>query len=175
MIPAATRTRISRNPGSGKGLDKIERQLNGAEVVNRFADQPVSLYQTTTGETCCSPCKVTAAPAGRRRPRPRDILILIDTSASKAQGYLWHSPSRSPSNLLPKLNADDRVALWTVNTTANTIPLQRLPASRQTRRRSQGTQQGVSFRSRQPQARSRRCPHQLSPDRCSPAVDPLFG
>jgi hypothetical protein len=102
--------------------------------LSRFSDKPLVLYRTEEGETLMAlqvKPQLAAAPA-----RPRDYLILIDTSASKADGQLetaqrqagamlgdkqepqgpLATARRLTRTLLPKLDAQDRVALWTLNT-----------------------------------------------------------
>src|SRR5262249_38482085 len=59
--------------------------------------------------------KLADAPA-----RPRDVLVLVDTSASKAQGPLALA-QKITEELLGKLSAKDRVAIWTANTEAKDL------------------------------------------------------
>ncbi len=103
--------------GRVDALGKVDR-LAGEETVNRFADQPLSLYQTTHGETLFA---LQVQPQLQPLPaRPRDVAVLIDTSASKAMGPLAQA-IQIAQLLLAKLGADDRLALWTVNTSPRSL------------------------------------------------------
>ena len=84
---------------------------------SRFADQPLLIYATAAGETLFA-LQVQPkldAPA----PRPRDVVVLIDTSASKF-GLLALSRQILEA-LAGKLGPDDRVSVWTVNTRPKNI------------------------------------------------------
>src|SRR4051812_35410333 len=68
------------------GRDTVDKGRPEDQVVNRFADVPLTVYQSVDGEFYYA---LQVQPALQPTPpRPRDILVLIDTSASKAQGPL---------------------------------------------------------------------------------------
>src|SRR5262245_28232140 len=78
---------------------------------NRFTDIPVVVYQNgadTLFALQVQP-KLPDAPA-----LPKDYLVLIDTSASKAMGPLGVSVQIA-QELARQLGKDDRMALWTAN------------------------------------------------------------
>src|SRR5205823_1471336 len=80
---------------------------------SRFADQPVVVYQTVGGETLVAlqlQPKLDAVPG-----RGRDIVVLVDTSASKVGGFLT-TARQVLEALAGKLGADDRVSVRIVNT-----------------------------------------------------------
>src|SRR5688572_24024607 len=66
--------------GSQKPEPVADRRFN-EELASRFADQPVIAYQTRTGDTLFGLQVQPKLAAGE--VRPRDVLILIDTSASQ--------------------------------------------------------------------------------------------
>src|SRR5262245_23363555 len=100
-------------PGGGAPSDRGGFLLGENLALTKFTDQPVVMYRTLDGETLFALqalAKIDPLPA-----RPRDFLILIDTSASQAQGPL------NASRLIAEavVNAgqrDDRFAVCTVNT-----------------------------------------------------------
>src|SRR5947209_1929360 len=101
-------------PGDGRNLTPDERNRQFADdlVGSRFADQPLVLYQGDKGDAAFAlqvKPQLADAPA-----RPRDYLVLVDTSASKAQGPLA-AAQQIAARLADRLGAGDRLALWTVN------------------------------------------------------------
>ena len=89
------------------GLD-LYAELN----TTRFADQPVLTYRTQDGELLFAlqvQPKLEPVPA-----RPRDVLVLIDTSASQAGGGLT-AAVRLAEALVANLGPEDRVAVRTAN------------------------------------------------------------
>src|SRR5262249_18928147 len=90
----------------------VDRQFADEMQVGRFADLPVLLYRTEAGEHLFAlqlKPQLADAPA-----RPRDYLVLVDTSASKAQGPLAIAGKLADA-LAAQLGKDDRLALWTAN------------------------------------------------------------
>ncbi len=78
----------------------------------KFSDKPVLAYKNPAGETIFAwqvkpVLPVTAA-------RPRDVLVLVDTSASQAGDPMKHAGSVIEA-LGKKLGADDRLDIWTLN------------------------------------------------------------
>src|ERR1700741_680479 len=74
--------------GDGKNIKPGEDRTHFAEDLerNRFLDAPVVVYQAEKGEMLFGlqvTAKLPDAPA-----RPKDYLVIIDTSASKAMGPL---------------------------------------------------------------------------------------
>jgi tetratricopeptide (TPR) repeat protein len=87
-------------------------------VANKFAEQLLVTYRTQKGETLFAlqaQAKVEPPPA-----RPRDLLILIDTSASQAQGPL-NASCLIAEAVIQAGQRDDRFAVWTVNTAAKDL------------------------------------------------------
>src|SRR5262249_45758740 len=73
-------------PGSGKLAADAGQQLMDDLAANKFAEQPLVTYRTREGETLFAlQASAKLEPAA---PRPIDYLILIDNSASQAQGPL---------------------------------------------------------------------------------------
>src|SRR5262245_41668181 len=89
------------------GLRSVEELM-----ASKFDGQPVARYDTREGETCIGvqlKPKLEAGPVV-----PRDYLLLIDTSASKAQGPLAAAIKLTEA-LVKAASAEDRFAIWTVN------------------------------------------------------------
>src|SRR4051812_3856386 len=101
-------------PGDGRNLTpaQVDRRFADDLPASRFADQPLVLYQGDKGETVFA---LQVKPVLKDAPpRPRDYLVLIDTSASKAQGPLSQA-QQITTKLAEKLGAGDRMAIWTMN------------------------------------------------------------
>jgi len=106
--PAGTPAR----PDGGRVIDEL--------AVTKFSRLPALTYQVRNGETLFAwqiKPELPPAPA-----RPRDILVLVDTSASQAG-----KPLRQARDILTGLAAtlapDDRLSVWTLSTPAATRPL----------------------------------------------------
>jgi hypothetical protein len=92
---------------------RIVRSLDENFAESKFATSSVLAYETAQGDLLFAlqvQPKLEAAPA-----RPRDVLILVDTSASKALGA-WESMKKLTAALAAQGAAQDRFAVWTVNT-----------------------------------------------------------
>ena len=82
--------------------------------LSRFADRSVVLYhradqkETLMGLQVKPRLKAVAA-------RPRDYLLLLDTAAHMA-GVDWKALRVLSNKFIDKLGAEDRIAVWTVNT-----------------------------------------------------------
>src|SRR5262249_18708777 len=95
----------------------LDGRLSEDLARSRFADQPLVIYTTAAGDTLFA-LQVQPkldAPAAR----PRDVVVLIDTSASKV-GFLA-IPRQILEALAGKLGPQDRVCVWTVNTQPKNI------------------------------------------------------
>jgi tetratricopeptide (TPR) repeat protein len=95
------------------GEDTLGRRVAEELYQSRFGDRPLVLYRTEQGETLMAlqvKPRLEAVPA-----RPRDYLVLVDTAASMAQGHL-NTAQALTKKLVSKMGADDKLALWTVNT-----------------------------------------------------------
>ena len=99
-------------PDGNKLIDEL--------AVTKFSALPALTYQVRSGETLFAwqiKPALEAAPA-----RPRDILILVDTSASQA-GKPLQQARQIISGLASTLTANDRLSVWTVSTPAATRAL----------------------------------------------------
>lgn len=92
--------------------NKPERDLVEDLTQSRFSDAPMLTYKTTAGDSLFAwqvkPTLPTAA------PRPRDVLILVDISASQVKAPL-RSAIEITDGLLAQVSNQDRVTIWTVN------------------------------------------------------------
>jgi tetratricopeptide (TPR) repeat protein len=110
--PPATTT--DARPDGNRIIDEL--------AVTRFSQLPAITYQVRSGETLFAwQVKPTldAAPA-----RPRDVLVLVDTSASQA-GKPLQQARQIITGLSNTLTSDDRISVWTVSTPAATRSLSR--------------------------------------------------
>jgi len=87
--------------------DKKDEELDK----NRFVEKPVITYQDKDGTYFALQVqpKLPDAPAV-----PTDYLVLVETSASKATGFLAVA-QKVVSTLVENLGAEDRLSLWTAN------------------------------------------------------------
>src|SRR5262245_60744231 len=77
---------LGRSPDAVRPADRLDRGFAEQAAVNRFTDQPLVIYKTQEGETFAA---LQLKPELEPTPaRPRDILVVLDTSASKAKGPL---------------------------------------------------------------------------------------
>ena len=99
-------------PDSGRLIDEL--------VATKFSKMPVLTYQPRDGELLFAwqIQPTVAAPA----PRPRDVLVLVDTTASQA-GRPLQQAKQIINTLATGLTADDRVSVWMLNTPATTRAL----------------------------------------------------
>src|SRR5437868_4568008 len=88
----------------------------------KFAKEAVLTYRTTSGETLFAlQIKPKLDPVPER---PRDYLLMVDTSASQVKAPL--AAARALTEAVCKtLKPDDRIAIYTVNTPAATRDLTR--------------------------------------------------
>ena len=113
--------------GPGKGPATQTARPDGARVIDelavtRFTTRPALTYKLRAGDTLFAwQVKPTldAAPA-----RPRDVAVLVDTSASQA-GLPLRQARQAVQALAAALAPDDRVSVWAVNTPETTRQLTR--------------------------------------------------
>jgi tetratricopeptide (TPR) repeat protein len=94
------------------GLNPAGVKLRDDLLANRFAKLPVVTYETQAGETLFA---LQVRPALKAAPRPRDIIVVVDTSASQAGKYLTAS-RKVLDEVIQTASPRDRISLWTVNT-----------------------------------------------------------
>ena len=89
-------------------------------AVNKFSKLPTLTYQLRDGEVLFAwQIKPEVAPTPAR---PRDVIVLVDTSASQA-GRPIQQARQIITALTSTLTANDRVSIWTLSTPAATRPL----------------------------------------------------
>jgi hypothetical protein len=94
--------------------------VNAEEIGSRFAQQTVVTYQPANGdEYFALQLKAILPPS---QPRPRDVLVLIDTTASQA-GRPLANARLVLDELAKAAKSDDRLDVWTVNTPDTTRSL----------------------------------------------------
>lgn len=101
----------------------LKRQLAEELGATKFTDRNLVLYETLGGERLFA-LQVQPKLEAAKDARPRDLLILVDTSASQVRGPL-DTARQIADGLVAAAKADDRVAIWTVNTPAATQNLTR--------------------------------------------------
>ena len=90
------------------------------DIGGRFAKQPVVTYRPVSGDDHFAlQLKATLPPSPAR---PRDVLVLIDTTASQA-GRPLQNARLVLDELAKAARADDRLDVWTVNTPDTTRSL----------------------------------------------------
>lgn len=111
--PAAPPAEITRPDGARFAEDL---------VATKFSKTPVLTYQPRDGELLFAwqVQPTLAAPA----PRPRDVLVLVDTTASQA-GRPLQQARHIVTALAANLTADDKVSVWSLSTPAATRALTR--------------------------------------------------
>jgi len=104
-------SKLRLGTSEGRVDTAAERRAKEEIEPSRFAGKPIITYKTVGGENLFA---MQLQPSIEAAPRPRDILILIDTSASQAVGPL--KASGELANALSKaLTPNDRVSVWTAN------------------------------------------------------------
>ncbi len=98
----------------GKDKQDLMEQVAAAKI----AQEGVLTYQTRDGDTLFA-LKVQPN-LDKPAPRPRDILILVDTTASQA-GPFYFVERTLVHQLTSALEASDRVAIWEVNSKARDL------------------------------------------------------
>jgi tetratricopeptide (TPR) repeat protein len=114
--------RRDRGQGGPTATDQSEETLADDLANAKFAKGGVLTYHTAQGETLFAlqlKPALSAAPA-----RPRDYLIMVDTSASQAKGPLA-AAIRFTETLISQLADSDRASIWTVNIPSATTNLSR--------------------------------------------------
>ena len=107
-----------RGPGPGGGAvppDPV--RPDGSRMADdlartKFSDQPALTYTSRAGDRLFAWQVKPTLPAGPAAPR--DLVVVVDTSASQAGASLDRS-RQVISALLKDVSADDRVDIWTVN------------------------------------------------------------
>ncbi len=105
--------------GTSEGRVETAAERRGKEEIepSRFAGRPVITYKTVNGDHLFA---MQLQPTIEAAPRPRDILLLIDTSASQAVGPLKASGELALA-LAKSMGPNDRVAVWTANLQAKAL------------------------------------------------------
>jgi hypothetical protein len=99
--------------GDGKAIKpETDDHFNDSLNRNRFLDTPVVTYQADKGDTLFALQVLPKLPDATARPK--DYLVIVDTSASKALGPLVIAQEITKA-LIEKLGKDDRLAVWTAN------------------------------------------------------------
>src|SRR5262249_48654765 len=103
-----------RRPMQTKVKDGAPAELKSGEsqAAARFAEKPVVSYTTSKGERVFG--AQLKPDLGPTTVRPRDVLVMIDTSASQA-GPSYELARTITRSLSESLGADDRLSIWTVN------------------------------------------------------------
>jgi len=118
-----TCTHVWGEPGRAKDSKEVRPVLNSTAgrpdlrsvddlMASKFTDQHVVTYRTQDGDIFAAlqvKPKLEAGPV-----RPRDYLLLVDTSASKAEGPL-DAAKKLVEALVKAAAPEDRFAIWTVN------------------------------------------------------------
>jgi len=102
-----------RAEGDKPAATAADRQLGEDLASSKFGQNPVVTYRTQEGETYFA---LQVKPElSRAAARPRDYLVLIDTSASQARGPLA-AAIKITEALTASLGVEDRIAIRTAST-----------------------------------------------------------
>ncbi|HMF11867.1 MAG TPA: vWA domain-containing protein, partial [Gemmataceae bacterium] len=112
-----TRDKKHYHPGDG---DPAAARTGLPEELasTKFADQPAGTYAASDGIKYFWTQVQAKGIASERRPR--DFLVLVDTSAGQALGTLTIAKNLV-TGLAGKIGADDRMAIWTVCNEVNDL------------------------------------------------------
>jgi tetratricopeptide (TPR) repeat protein len=114
---AAGRRAKPQTTANQDGSRRVSATEDTTNLAQRFAEKPVISYQTTDGQQLFgAQIRVQLPPVGGL---PRDLLVLIDTSASQA-GPSYQLARETIKALRNQLADNDRLAIWTLNTPAGT-------------------------------------------------------
>jgi len=114
---AAVATTLFGDYRAGPGAPAPAPRPDGAKLADdlattAFTNLPALSYQLRAGETLFAwQIRPTLTPAPAR---PRDILVLVDTSASQA-GKPLQQARQIITGLTERLGTDDQISIWTVN------------------------------------------------------------
>ncbi len=104
----------SGKPTVGGNLNPTGVKLSDNLLSNRFSRQPVVTYETQAGDTLFAlqikPTMKSAGPA-----RPRDLVFVIDTSASQSGKFLTTART-IVEQVVKKSSPSDRISIWVANT-----------------------------------------------------------
>src|SRR5262245_39470921 len=96
----------------GKHITSADK-LNGADVSGRFATRPVVTFKADDGESFFA---MQLKPGlGHVAALPRDIIVVVDTSASQV-GLPLQNSRQIAEQLAKQAGPNDRMTIWTVNT-----------------------------------------------------------
>jgi tetratricopeptide (TPR) repeat protein len=99
---------------TGNGFNPAGVKLRDDIMTNRFTRQPVVTYESQGGETLFAlQVKPAIKPAAKQRPR--DLVIIVDTSASQAGKFLDTS-RKLVEQIIQTASSADRISLWVINT-----------------------------------------------------------
>jgi len=129
LAAVATVTHVWGEPGDKTKIGrieappaKVERNFTDDLAHTKFTNRSLVVYQTQAGENLFA-LQVKPALAANA-PRERDLVVLVDTSASQARGPLATARKLTEA-LVGELKAGDRVSIWTVNLASATQSLTR--------------------------------------------------
>ena len=112
--------RDNKTPPAGPKADP--GRLADELATKKFSELPALTYRLRDGETLFAwQVRPTLEPIP---PRPRDVLVMVDTSASQA-GRPLQQARQIVEAVAAALTAADRLSVWTVNTPAATKALTR--------------------------------------------------
>jgi len=95
----------------GRVETAAERRAQVEIEPSRFAGRSIITYKTVQGENLYA---LQLQPTIEAVSRPKDILVLVDTSASQANGPL-KTAREITQGLAKTLGPDDRISVWTAN------------------------------------------------------------
>jgi len=132
LVVVITCTQVLGGPGKDDALAKWRKSGTGPEsgkapaddladdlAATKFAEQKVVVYQTRDNDVTFG-WQLKLAIKAAEDVRPRDFLILVDTSASQSRGPLL-AAQKIAEAVVKDLGENDRAAIWTVNVEPNRL------------------------------------------------------
>ncbi len=121
VAAAVTSAFVWGEPAKGKntlgGFNPAGVKLSDDLMGNRFARQPVVAYQTQEGDTVFAlQIKPVLKPINPAELPGRDLVVVIDTSASQAGKFLDASRKIVEHLIKDGLTGKDRISVWVINT-----------------------------------------------------------
>lgn len=108
----------STKPTVGGSLNPTGVKLSDNLLANRFSKQTVVVYETQAGETLFA-LQVKPNLKAADTPRPRDVVFVVDTSASQSGKYLTTARTII-EQMVKKSSPADRFSVWVANTPKTT-------------------------------------------------------
>jgi hypothetical protein len=117
VVPTTGEPTSGKDPSPRASMEPAGKMLGDAALV-RFQQPGVHTYQASNGDWLFA--MNLKAPLGKSEAKPKDYLVVIDTTASQVGPYLAAEQALA-RQFAATLSKDDRMALWEVNVTTQDL------------------------------------------------------